>query len=1833
MAFTKEQIDELKANFAVARKRELAFGLCIGKSPETTVLVNHKTKDPEMLGRQAKKDGETAKVAFGTMTVEGKNLNLSCVGDVPTGMARKTRELLKLVGVKVKVRILDAQGTPIEEDGDEEDGDGEGAADPLAEEWGTTRTAVEAALQQVASLPPETQDPLKASWAEAGAAAEGGDLGAAIAKGQEVLKAVEAAKLGDADRKRWEEALPKMTPLVEEALAAATPIAAKINAVWSFAQTKAQGNPPDYAAAVKTITMLVKLIEDSRKLAAKAGAEPAMADAGAAPAMAGNGAGGPPPDAAPAPAGAAPAGAAPAAAAPAADAGPAPAAGPTPAAPPKVDPKSTPKEKFDAAEAALKAIDALIVQYLGLIPGSAEVQPAAWATERTRIDGLLAPMRASGAALDDKKIEEAQKALDMLDATIRPKLTEKTEWKKTLDLMKLRLVPLDRHAQAGAVPQVKPKIDAIKADMAKAVALADKQDFAGATAALAPLAKRCEETEALADGFAHYNAILAQRQAAIAALPAVASGVAVVDNIKAALTTLLTDAQTLAAAGNYADAVKKLDAIPPMVDQFRRLNDQRATYNFWIGRITPALAAVDALAANVRAPFQAKIDGWKKDFADAAIAKTNDYAKSVKALEVLGNLIVSFPPNAATGFAGFTSFIDREVAGSTAYQTALAAFEPQLATFKAHAGHEGIDPFILEMDKDLAQAKSEAVGNKFTTAAAILARTQAQWLAQTKIADDCLAYITKRDAVAPKIAALKGNPAAAAVLKQAEDLMTTAAKQALSRDYVNALANVTEAETRAANAKAAADAQGDLGKLKDGPALDGMAADFEKAMKVFADMRANVVSKDAAGAFAALIATADAPAKAARDAAAKAPPDYAGARTELDKGIAILEGALPKIMAKGPYDTHLAAAKADAAALVPLNVDKSIDTAVTAVNAKIKEAEALAKAPTHDYPGAEAKLAEAKVAGDAAKDGAALFPQIKLDRAATLGCKTAIKTPAGVAAMMPRRIARIDKLLADIDAKVKAGDFKAAAAFGKDGAALVAPNTADILSCRAIIVRLKAWYTDELPNITGPGKGSVAAEFATVQKKHAAYQAMLAEEQYSAALAMLNEVAWAVNECKRLLTERGTYEPARVKAAAAIKTVADIRNAGVETALQALEKKYKDGTDLATALNFFGGERLMTEIPPACPPLVAKAKAWKPYEASRKLAEPKLVEAEGHASAEAIKPMLTRLRTKFDAAVKQAEGGDAAGAKTAMDEILSAANDALAAAKNSAAFGAKAGAAGSAGPNPAAVATAKKLLATLVAKPEALASKADLDEARTQLASLDASGVDPAAAQAAFKAATDALTRAEMAQAQARMLGETVKAAKARIAELKAHPQAAYIATETAQLTAEADDVLKIAQAGGDPDGATAKLESTMAGVTAAKVMADAQVKYIALRATPEVEPRLAVLEAHAHRYAIKPNIDTIRANLAKAAECSANKKPEEALKLLEGVKALALSSLVMADMRANTPPTVADVKAIIAGPGGIAELDAMIDKLEPDAQRAVLRVAFEARYGCKLDNFSGTDAAGDPSGLVADGAQDGPNIKKFYQLLGDLPSQDVVKSDSMRKFTNIEGGSGSFYSGTKKDVVMREGDAVLSGAYKFGEEHEVGKVDPGCEPADQKEVTFFNWNTSHEVGHAVDDKKKFMAGKVGDAAFGGWTEHVRNYKPIADALAAHFKYDATYIAEYLAHNLNPAMPPVPTGAGACEPEEWERRRVAMRAHIDMAGVGNNPWASMSVATRLAIGGIVYHESYLNHWSSYKLAARSQAITGYQFRAPGEWFSELYAAFQAKKLKPAHPAYGWLSAL
>ena len=690
----QNQIDELAANVAFARKRAISFGFCIGKSPETSLLVCHKTKEPEALGRQAKKDGETAKIAFGTMVCQGKDLQLSCQGEVPTGMARKAKEMFKAAGLKFKIAIMDAEGNLLDSDGDEEE---EGAGTPVAGDA------------------PEAEDPERAKWVEA------------------------------SDRIR---------PHVDEALGLGGPLANKLRAVWTFAQDKASGDKPDYAVAIKSVGMLVKLVGEVTKAAgapvpdmAMAGDALPPADAAADPAL-GGGAGPAPAGAAAAPAGAPAAADAPAAAGAAGDPAPG-------GAPQKPDLTGTDAEKLTRAEAELVKLKVLSAAFVALMPGAA---PAAWATEIARITPILTAMNAPGAP-DAKKLETALKDMTTLGNAIRAKSTEAAQWKKAHDLINIRLLTLDHHAQS-AQPEVQPQIAAIKTKVTAAEALAAKADFKGAIAALAPLAAKCDEVEGRADGCARYKAALADRQGLVAAGAGAPTGIPTVDTLQTQIKQLLDKAALDATAGKFDDAVKKLDQIPPLHEKRQVLLAKKVRYDADVVIIDAEFALINAMPAPQRAMMEPGLAKYRKTYADAKVAVTHDYTHSSAQLALLRMKELPFYQGVRIAIA--------------AYVPALAAFEAQYTLFKAHAGRAGIEKFYLAMDADYTAAKNEAAANKHATATALLNRSKPDWPAQTALADDYLIYTSKLAVLKPLLDALRPKPAAATPLAQADALLATA---------------------------------------------------------------------------------------------------------------------------------------------------------------------------------------------------------------------------------------------------------------------------------------------------------------------------------------------------------------------------------------------------------------------------------------------------------------------------------------------------------------------------------------------------------------------------------------------------------------------------------------------------------------------------------------------------------------------------------------------------------------------------------------------------------------------------------------------------------------------------------------------------------------------------------------------------------------------------------------------------------------------------------------------------------------------------------------------------
>jgi len=146
---------------------------------------------------------------------------------------------------------------------------------------------------------------------------------------------------------------------------------------------------------------------------------------------------------------------------------------------------------------------------------------------------------------------------------------------------------------------------------------------------------------------------------------------------------------------------------------------------------------------------------------------------------------------------------------------------------------------------------------------------------------------------------------------------------------------------------------------------------------------------------------------------------------------------------------------------------------------------------------------------------------------------------------------------------------------------------------------------------------------------------------------------------------------------------------------------------------------------------------------------------------------------------------------------------------------------------------------------------------------------------------------------------------------------------------------------------------------------------------------------------------------------------------------------------------------------------------------------------------------------------------------------------------------------------------------------------------------------------------------------FGDWRKESPD--SIAKIAAAHLRYDEGWIRRVLEDVGSKPPSSTPKAPKGVKPDEWEKRRQAALLWCESIRSDNNPWWKGAVCQRIAIGGRVYQEAYPDgRWFSYPYAARARGISGYQFRAPPEWFAELYAAYFGGKLKPSHPAMKWL---
>lgn len=696
------------------------------------------------------------------------------------------------------------------------------------------------------------------------------------------------------------------------------------------------------------------------------------------------------------------------------------------------------------------------------------------------------------------------------------------------------------------------------------------------------------------------------------------------------------------------------------------------------------------------------------------------------------------------------------------------------------------------------------------------------------------------------------------------------------------------------------------------------------------------------------------------------------------------------------------------------------------------------------------------------------------------------------------------------------------------------------------------------------------------------------------------------------------------------------------TALQARlpeqEKRLAEADAMATkaVMRFESALDQLGSIEAVATALTRGAAAARTYETERKAADQSFTALQAHASAAAMKAPLDAAKVTLDSAARLAQAAvsmpePAGGFSDATDLVRQAA----AGLKDLGQLGsdlapvlkAQAGArsAKDAGTIRKAIDALRKEGQAAQALPGADAADAEFKRfaAALKQADADVAGAKVSAASARLVEAGDALVAARTVQVESARLTQqrgVIETWRKRLADGKTaaaiKPKLDPVATALQQADAAA--------AKRDWPAAMAAMVAAQAAVEAAEAAHTSRLGY---------EQREKVVRDDGQKIAdadLKKRFDAL---LAKAeTEATACRFPP-ALKFLDEADVCQegedLLELAKSDPGGQALLDSADK---LIKKGGAKTLDALVEKL-PVSDEVIAKLV-KQRFGKDL--------------TVDAGGQAVKSAKRIYTMLSKVPEGEVrnpslKKIQRVRKFKDeakTQEVGGGFYRSSEDLVVMNGRPGMSDQAFGDAIASEIppDQQDPDCKPVQpEKAVDYFDFATLHEVGHSVDDAKNFMGSKGKGAEYGGWIEYGGNVEPIAAAVATWCGYDKTPEQKRWVHDKIVGNEPedlVHEGDGKVAADQARAKFDDWYGKATSASVGaGGIWWDHAASMSIAINGRIYQEAYKRTWVSYLAAARTKGLTGYQFRAPGEWFAELYAAFRSDKLGPKHPARSWLSKL
>lgn len=873
-----------------------------------------------------------------------------------------------------------------------------------------------------------------------------------------------------------------------------------------------------------------------------------------------------------------------------------------------------------------------------------------------------------------------------------------------------------------------------------------------------------------------------------------------------------------------------------------------------------------------------------------------------------------------------------------------------------------------------------------------------------------------------------------------------------------------------------------------------------------------------------------------------------------------------------------------------------------------------------DWPKAMAELAKARKACDDGKKFADGFADFLVKRAEANVLLTAAQTSGFTN-------------LTTLEGHLTSADTAAAPAVRNYAGAKV--------HCTAIVNGLaplfKQWYVDDVkPEIATlkakPAAKFIATDIAAIDAEFAKQEARIAAKDWRGVRLGASLVATKLLAATKMADRRAAFDTERPKADEALKKLAP-HAAAVAVPMKGLNERLAKADAMASkaGMQFEDAKAEVVAVVKGADALLKIAESAAAYTKERAALAAELSAQRAKPGADQVKDELDVVRGLLDQAAKAAADKGAPGAALVLDAVVTKHDLATATAR---------------------LAQARKTFATAKALADGLGATAT--------------------ATAGLKGSPNATELRKTADALQKEIDAASKAKGAALAKSDFDTARKAVVDGRAQIDAK--------------DLAKAKQSLTYAG----QYLASGQRKQIEHGAYVE---RRAVLKKRLDQHnANKAQADKIRAKIDALAKCLSDAEaadtvfmPAEAMKSLNagevaaGEADAALVARIAFDKAANTArldldkPAFASIKAaqvaaiekarkladafdFAAANKAIVAVDRTMDALEaegmakktpPDPKLAAkAKKLFESGATKELDSLIKTlpdtlDAkvfidlaqARFP-GVKFEAERDGneqASLKRMCELMKDIPD-DVIGNPSLKKInrrvTEVDGSGNSqdfpYYNDTGNEVVMNsrpkeytkpEFDPGASGFLPDREEE--------CKPANNRPEDLFDFNMLHELAHAIDDAKNFMATKENQAEYGGWISIGGDVDQIVEAVVKETGFgksaeERKYVRDRILRN--PAVAPATFAGNKAKFETF----VAAAQTVDV-------WDSQALTNQATLGTRVYHEGYPNVWYSYLAAARKRGITSYQFRAPGEWFSELYAAWKVGKLKPGHPAVKWLS--